>query len=73
VRGQSLRGERQAAELTQKVVAELAGLAREHLVNIEAGRREFSAEMETCIREAIRQAASSGVECRKPGRPRRPH
>jgi transcriptional regulator with XRE-family HTH domain len=71
VRGQALRTERQAVGVSQRVVAEFAGIDRENLTNIEAGRREFSAEMETRIREAIRQDASSGVECRKPGRPRR--
>src|SRR5688500_17184867 len=70
-RSQALRVERQVAGVSQRVVAEFAGIDRENLANIEAGRRPFSAETEARIREAIRQAASSGIECRKPGRPRR--
>jgi hypothetical protein len=67
-RGHALRTELLAAGLTQKVGAELAGMERENLANIEAGCRPFSAETEARIREAIRQAADAGCKDRKPGR-----
>jgi transcriptional regulator with XRE-family HTH domain len=69
MRGQALRTERQAAGVSQRVVAEFAGIDRDNLANIEAGRRAFSAKSEARIREAIRQAADAGCKDRKPGRP----